>query len=219
MPRRLIAAAVVVLLALADLGAQRPADLVGRRVRAEVTSVADGDTLDVRLLPARPPLRVRLHGVDAPEAGEPFNRRARTFTRVLLLAKEVDLFGRDVDVYGRLVARISIAGDDASAALLRAGLACHYRRYSDDPVLERAEREARAAGRGFWAAGAARPACVAREARAAAALTTAVVGNASSRVYHLPTCPNAGCRNCTRKFATGAAAERAGFRPAADCIR
>jgi endonuclease YncB( thermonuclease family) len=218
MPSRLIAAAVVALLALVGLGAQRPADLVGRRVRAEVVGIADGDTVDVRLLPARQPLRVRLHGVDAPEADEPFNRQARTFTRVLLLAKEVDLSGRDVDDYGRLVARIAIAGEDASAALLRAGLACHYRRYSDDPVLERAEREARAAGRGFWAAGVSRPACVAREENAAAARSTPVVGNASSRVYHLPTCPNAGCRNCTRKFATGAAAERAGFRPAGDCI-
>jgi hypothetical protein len=108
------------------------------------------------------------------------------------------------------------------------GLACHYRQYSNDPVLEQAERKARAAAAGFWAAGAPQPACVERESRAAAnrarsptpALASGqVIGNVSSKVYHAPTCRNAHCKNCTRVFDGAAAADAAGYRPAGDCLR
>ena len=79
-------------------------------------------------------------GVDTPESGEPFSDVSRRFTRVSVLSRDVVLVGRDVDRYNRLVARVLVDGSDLSAQLLSAGLACHYRRFSDDPVLETAER-------------------------------------------------------------------------------
>lgn len=203
-------------------GAQRPIDLVNRHTLAEVVGVTDGDTVDVLIKPDRR-VRVRLHGVDAPESAEPFSQQARNFTRVLVFSKSVTISGRDVDTYGRLVARIIVDGTDVSTALLSAGLACHYRRYSDDPKLEAAEEEARMAARGFWAPSAPKPACVARETAGAKpevsrAVGSGFVGNTNSHVFHLPTCRNASCKNCTRKFVTRQEAERAGFRPAGDCI-
>ena len=73
----------VALVATAEtLHGQRPTDLVNRQFSAEVTHVADGDTVDVLMPPARR-IRVRLHGVDTPESNEAFSDRARTFTRVL----------------------------------------------------------------------------------------------------------------------------------------
>jgi hypothetical protein len=45
------------------------------------------------------------------------------------------------------------------------------------------------------------------------------VGNVNSRVFHASTCRNAGCKNCTRGFATQAEAQAAGFRPAEDCLK
>lgn len=202
---------------------QRPADLVNRQVTGEVVGVVDGDTVDVLVPPGRR-IRVRLHGVDAPERSEPFSQQALTFTRVLMFSRVVTVSGRDVDPYDRLVARLVVDGADASVALLSAGMACHFRRYSDDAVLEAAEQAARTAGRGFWAAGAPQPGCVAREARAMAAkpsraaAPTSFVGNVSSRVYHASTCPNAACKNCVRRFDTREEADAAGFRPAGDCL-
>ncbi|HEU4693584.1 MAG TPA: hypothetical protein VFS23_34710, partial [Vicinamibacterales bacterium] len=73
-----------------------------------------------------------------------------------------------------------------------------------------------------WARNVPPPACVAREARLerpTPRVTTAVVGNVSSKVYHLPSCPNATCKNCTQRFATPSEAAAAGFKPAGDCIR
>jgi micrococcal nuclease len=222
--RRAVLVGLLSILALAPAQAQRPADLVDKRFAARVVGVTDGDTVTV-LVPPRRQVRVRLHGIDTPEAGEPFSTQARNFTRVLMFSKDVTIRGVDVDRYDRLVARIVVEGADVSEALLAAGLACHYRRYSDDPLLEAAEQAARKAGRGFWAAGAQRPACVAREAPSAAATASrsssaaGFIGNVRSRVFHAPTCRNATCDNCTRRFATRQEAEAAGFRPAGDCLR
>jgi hypothetical protein len=57
---------------------------------------------------------------------------------------------------------------DASVEILHDGLACHFLRYSSDPVLAAAQQDARNNGRGFWAAGAQKPACVAENAAFAA---------------------------------------------------
>jgi endonuclease YncB( thermonuclease family) len=226
LPRHLTAgacAAILAAFALTRVEAQRPDDLISRQIVAEVVGVLDGDTVDV-LIPSGRRLRVRVHGVDAPERGEPFSQQALNFTRVFMFAKRVTVIGRDVDAYDRLVARVVVDGADASPALLSAGLACHFRRYSDDPILEAAEQAARTARRGFWAPGAQQPACVAREAKAQQTTSPSVpaigfVGNVNSRVFHSPACPNANCKNCTRRFGTRGEAVAAGFRPAGDCLR
>ena len=142
--------------------------LVGTSFTARVASVIDGDTIDVVRRGGTARLRIRLEGIDSPESGEPFNQTARARTRVLVFDRDVRVAGRDVDQYGRLVARVTVnegtALTDISVALVSDGLACHYRYYSSDRALARAEAEARAAGRGFWAQGAEKPACVERDA-------------------------------------------------------
>ena len=219
--RRMVWSGAFLALALVTLHPQGPTDLVNKRVSAQVVGVIDGDTVDILIPPARR-LRVRLHGVDAPESGEPFSQQARVFTRVLIFSRDVQVTGKDVDTYGRLVARVVVDGADASEAIIAAGVGCTFRRYVSDPALDAAQDRARAARLGFWAAGAQQPACVAREARSTTmpqpVTTTGFIGNVSSKVYHLPTCRNATCKNCTRKFATRAEADDAGFRPAGDCI-
>ena len=90
---------------------------------ADVTRVADGDTVEVLIPPARK-VRIRLHGVDTPEAKEPFSNQARTFTRVLMFGRRVTVVGKDVDRYDRLVARIAVDNVDASESIIAAGLGC-----------------------------------------------------------------------------------------------
>lgn len=216
----LLIAAVIAAVAGTALWAQGPVDLVGRRFQARVVTILDGDTVDVVLSDGRRE-RVRLHGVDTPERDEPYSNVARTFTRILMFSRQVQVTGRDVDTYGRLVARIVVDGRDASEALLAAGLACTYRRYAFEDVLEAAVDRARAEHLGFWAEGAPQPACVAREAAfegESEDVAGGFNGNVNSRVYHAPWCLNFDCPNCTRHFTTREAAEAAGFRPAGDCL-
>jgi micrococcal nuclease len=138
-------------------------DLVGRTFDARVVRVADGDSLEAVPAGETRPIRLRLHGVDAPEVGEVFSREAQTLLRSIVFDQRVRVEGVDIDRYGRVVARISIAGRDASTELVRAGLACHA--YARNPALANEEAQARTGGRGFWAATAKKPACVRRRGR------------------------------------------------------
>ena len=143
---------------------------------AVVTAVADGDSLVVRKkhhqaheLPQE--IRVRLEGVDAPEFGQPFHRRAKQFVSDKLLGKTVMVLPHELDRYGRLVARVFLLPrdftreladisnldseslrqvDDLSWQLLNNGLAWHFERYNDDPALAKAAVHARARQLGLW---------------------------------------------------------------------
>jgi micrococcal nuclease len=225
--------AIAVACTIVGLSAQGSAstprrDLVGRTFDARVVRVADGDTVDAVPAGELRPIRIRLQGVDAPELGEVFSNEAQVFLRTLVFDQRVRVEGRDVDRYGRLVARINVSGKDASVELLRVGLACQA--YARDTALATEEAQARKSGRGFWAATAKKPACVARQtstavraappaksAPAAPRVAAGYRGNVSTGVYHATWCPNFNCRNCTRLFSTQAEANAAGFRPAADC--
>jgi endonuclease YncB( thermonuclease family) len=162
---RLMTLSLLCALAGTDLAAQRPQELINKRIIGKVVSVIDGDTVDLLVAPKRV-LRVRLHGIDTPERGEPFSTQARNFTRVLMFSRDVEAVGKHVDAYGRLVARVNVDGKDASAAILAAGLGCTYHRYVSDPGLDMAQARARDSRVGFWASGAQQPPCVAREKKA-----------------------------------------------------
>jgi endonuclease YncB( thermonuclease family) len=159
----LAAALIAVPFVCADASAQSRPELlrmIGQTVSGTIVSVADGDTVRARLDATGRTLTVRLEGVDAPEQGEPFSTQARNATRVMLFNKKVQLKATDVDRYDRLVARIVLDGRDSSLELIDAGLACHFTRFVNDPLLAKAQSSARTAGRGFWVANSAKPACV-----------------------------------------------------------
>jgi endonuclease YncB( thermonuclease family) len=134
-------------------------ELIGKQFDARVLRVGDGDTFDVQLPRDDRRLRIRLQGVDAPEIDEVFGREATSYLRKLLVGRTVRVDGRDMDRYGRLVARVTVDGQDTSTVMIRAGLACQA--YARDPALAQVESQARAARAGFWAASR-KPRCVGR---------------------------------------------------------
>ena len=54
------------------------------------------------------------------------------------------------DRYGRIIGWVFIEEINLNKALIRAGLAWHYRQYSSDSLLTALEMEARAAKKGLW---------------------------------------------------------------------
>lgn len=134
-----------------------------------VASVIDGDTIEIH------GRRIRFHGVDAPEAGQPCTRdgrnwpcgrRAAQALQDFLDKRPVECIGEKIDRYGRIDARCSVDGADVEAWLVREGWALAYRRYSADYVGE--EADARAAGRNIWSGTMTRPERYRREQEAAA---------------------------------------------------
>jgi micrococcal nuclease len=118
------------------------------RLRGNVTGIADGDTVDVRLDSGM--VRVRLHAVDAPEHDQPYGRAARRELSRLVYRRIVEVEPVEQDQYDRLVGRVWLGEMDVNAELLRLGAAWVYRRYAREPDYCGFEQEARATERGLW---------------------------------------------------------------------
>ena len=188
-----------------------------------VLSVEDGDT--VRVQRGQGDVRIRIFGIDAPEATQPYGPEARDLARSLLLNQTVVVLMKDVDQYGRLVAALSVDGRDVGTELISAGAAWNYAQFSQDERFATLESEARDARRGLWALPDPTPPWLFRaSARGAGARgrggeAGAFRGNVSSRVFHAPGCSSYACANCTAEFESAVTALAAGYRPHAECVR
>lgn len=226
MLRRPIPCALMAAL-LAALAAPAAADSRGP------VRVIDADTFDVGAA------RVRLFGVDAPEAdqicldaqGAPWScgawatEEARRRWEGRLATCET----LETDRYGRAVSRCEVGGEDVGAALVAGGMALAYRDYSLDYLPQ--EVAARIARQGLWQGEFQRPQDHRRDPDSgisdvvvlSAPEDCAIKGNVSGsgRIYHLP-----GSRSYEatridesageRWFCTEEEARAAGWRPPRD---
>jgi micrococcal nuclease len=78
------------------------ADFIG-----PVVSVLDGDTLEV--LHHQHPERIRLSGIDCPEKGQAYGKRAKQATSELVFGKDVTLQTHGLDKYGRTLADVFLS--------------------------------------------------------------------------------------------------------------
>jgi endonuclease YncB( thermonuclease family) len=118
-------------------------------VTGKVVAVHDGDTISIRT--SSTTIRVRLVGIDCPEARQPYSARAKRFTSQMVFGKTVTVIGEGLDRYDRLLGRVLVDGVDVNEALVRNGLAWHYQDGAGDRRLAEAEKAARAARAGLWA--------------------------------------------------------------------
>jgi micrococcal nuclease len=68
----------------------------------------------------------------------------------MVLGKNVLVLPVDEDRYGRIVGWVFIEEINLNKALIRAGLAWHYRQYSSDSLSTALEMEARVMKKGLW---------------------------------------------------------------------
>ncbi len=188
-------------------------------------NVIDADTIDVGQT------RVRLHGIDAPEMGQPCNangrewdcgRWARDFVRDQFDGQHARCEMIEIDRYGRVVATCDVGGQDMGSAIVQAGAAWAYRRCSNAYDLD--EKAAAITELGIWGVAIETPAAF-RERRVSGRTardpSCAVKGNISDngRIYHLPddrsyARTGINLANGERWFCSAAEAEAAGWRPA-----
>lgn len=145
------ALALLSLLALMSLALPAHADDDPRTVlTGVVTKVIDADTIDVEL--SSGPIRIRLHGIDSPERGQPWEPESTAALKRRILGKEVDVEPFQQDRYDRLIGIIYLGDIDINAELVQQGHAWAYRRYmrKADAALCADEAQARLARRGLW---------------------------------------------------------------------
>jgi len=117
----------------------------------EVVGVLDGDTIEV--LHNNRAERIRLNGIDCPEKGQPYDKKAKQATSELVFGEHVTLQTFGKDKYGRTIANVLLPdGTNVNHELVKQGWCWWYRKYAPgNVVLEELERRARGAGLGLWA--------------------------------------------------------------------
>jgi endonuclease YncB( thermonuclease family) len=135
-----------------------PQQASDRVLSGTVEKVSDGDTLTV-LTSNRTKIKVRLHGIDAPEAphgrlpGQPFGEASQRVLERKVLRQEVTLEIVGVDRYRRLICLVRLGSRSMNEAMIQEGWAWAYRKYLKGPealdflALEQDARRRRA---GLW---------------------------------------------------------------------
>jgi endonuclease YncB( thermonuclease family) len=189
--------------------------------------VIDGDTLEIGTE------RIRLEGIDAPEATQSCAHRwigtwscGQAATRELsqlVAGTDVVCRSQGRDKYGRMLGRCEANGLDINAEMVKRGFAWAFVKYSSTFVAE--EAHARQAGIGIWQS-ASEPAWDFRAkrwqvAQSAAPEGCAIKGNITNRgrIYHMPWSPwydkvRVEPARGERWFCSETEAEQAGFRAA-----
>jgi endonuclease YncB( thermonuclease family) len=196
-PRRMVALALFAGVAMsATLSADAGSD-AGPTEVAGPARVVDGDTIAID------GIRIRLEGIDAPEAGQTCGLRlsgswacgvkAAVALSRLVEGKEVACRARGLDRYGRMLGVCFVGAQDVNAFMVRQGLAWAFVKYSTSYLKE--EADARADGIGIWQGDATPPweyraqrwASVEHEAPEGCAIK----GNVTARgkIYHMPWSP------------------------------
>ena len=122
--------------------------IIVAQLQGKVVAITDGDTFT--LLVDRKQVNIRLHGIDCPEKKQDFGNVAKEYLSCLVVGKVVVVTNMNKDRYGRTVGIVSVDGHNVNEALLKAGLAWHYKEYDKNPAWSRLEETARNEKKGLW---------------------------------------------------------------------
>ena len=127
-------------------------------VEGTTKRVADGDTVTVLTLDETT-LRIRLHGIDAPEIrhgrkhAQPCGDKAKRALEEKVLGQRVIVEIHDVDRYNRVIGILRVGTRNINEEMVLEGWAWAYREYIKGPYASefiRAEQRAREKRRGLW---------------------------------------------------------------------
>jgi endonuclease YncB( thermonuclease family) len=121
----------------------------GKLKSGKVVNISDGDTFKL-LIEGNQTVRVRLHGVDAPEKGQDYGTQARQVLSELIFSKNVDVVQKTKDRYGRVVGVVFVDGANVNEELLRRGLVWHYTDYDRNEMWAALQTQAQQQKRGLW---------------------------------------------------------------------
>ena len=122
-------------------------------INGKVIAIKDGDTIEI--MNEGKTLTIRLAHVDCPEIkkGQPFGKAAKQFTSDLCFGQTVTVINEQkFDRYKRLIGFVTNEkGENINKELVKAGLAWHFKKYSNDASYADLESRARENKIGLWA--------------------------------------------------------------------
>jgi endonuclease YncB( thermonuclease family) len=135
---------MVGVLLIAAFAVQDASVLIGK-----VVAVKDGDSIIV--LDARNVQHeVRLVAGDAPEHDQAFGSRAKQALGGKVFGKRVRVEWTERDKHDRILGKVMFGNRWINREMIAEGYAWHYKQYSSDPELAKAEERARKRKLGLW---------------------------------------------------------------------
>lgn len=195
-------------------------------ITGKVVRVSDGDTITV--LQNNTEFKIRFYGIDCPESGQDFGKRAKQFTSGLVYWKLVNVIQKDKDRYGRVVGMVYVGDTCVNEQIIKNGFAWVYEKYCKDSICHKwrkLESQARNENAGLWRQGNPIPPWEYRRGGQNASFetdtgmtgATAYHGNVKSMIFHKAGCKAYNCKNCTAVFSNRAEAIGAGYEPCGMC--
>ncbi|MCG9879580.1 MAG: thermonuclease family protein [Bacteroidia bacterium] len=120
-----------------------------KTIEGKLIAIGDGDTFTL-LSQNKTQYIIRLNGIDCPEKGQDFSKKATTFTYQFCAKQLVQAHILNTDKYGRYIANVFVNGASLNEALIAQGLAWHYTKYSNNQTLAKLELEARSKRLNIW---------------------------------------------------------------------
>lgn len=118
-------------------------------IEGKIINVIDGDTCTI-LTTNNKKIKIRLYGIDAPELSQEYGVKAAKILQALILQQNIRASILKRDKYRRSIAKIYLADLYINQLLLKIGVAWHYKKYSRDSDLAKAEQTAILNHIGLW---------------------------------------------------------------------
>ena len=123
------------------------------QISGKVVGITDGDTFTL-LAESKLQVKVRLHGIDAPEKNQDFGQTAKKFLSDAIFNKTVWIKTKGNDWYGRTIGIVycnaNLSGASVNELTISSGYAWHFKKYDHNPAWAELEKQARKEGKGLW---------------------------------------------------------------------
>lgn len=119
------------------------------KLTGKVTYIVDGDTFDL-LTEDSVKVRVRLNGIDCPERKQDYYQVCKEALGKYIFAKNVTLITHGKDRWRRVIADVYVSDEPINLKMVQNGFAWHFKKYSSDMSLAKAEEKARKKKIGIW---------------------------------------------------------------------
>lgn len=118
-------------------------------LKGKAVRILDGDTFEI-LVNGNVTYKIRMADIDAPEKGQDFGMVSKQALASLLMHKPLTLVYDALDRNQRIIGHVYIQNEHINLKMVELGMAWHFKKYSNDNTIAKAELIARNHHLGLW---------------------------------------------------------------------
>lgn len=119
------------------------------QIKGKVIKITDGDTF-VLLTGSKEQIKIRLHGIDAPEKKQDYGTVSKNYLSNLVFKKDIIIEYKNRDRYGRRIGIAFMEGVNVNEKMLSEGMAWHFKKYDTNSQWSVLESKAKEEKKGLW---------------------------------------------------------------------